>query len=220
MVLLRLLTPTGRSTSSTTVPSSGLRRWAERRQGFNAYWLSHESVAQTGGKQLLVGINVNSLVIKGSIFFSHLWVTFHTPKLLSIIFKLGKSLFSYQLALTLSILRKIVTCLSCQWKVFHQFSHYYFVWGCVLCGSVMSDSLRPHGLQPARLLCPWDFPGKDTTSGCHFLLQGISLTQRSNLSLLCLLHWRRILYCWAIRSGEKPLVWSYFYVQKLWFLSF
>ena len=28
--------------------------------------------------------------------------------------------------------------------------------------SVMSDTLRPHGLQPTRLLCPWDFPGKNT----------------------------------------------------------
>ena len=36
--------------------------------------------------------------------------------------------------------------------------------------SVMSNSLRPHGLQPTRLLCPWDFPGKDTGVGCHFLL--------------------------------------------------
>ena len=35
----------------------------------------------------------------------------------------------------------------------------------------MPDSLRPHGLQPTRLLCPWDFPGKDTGVGCHFLLQ-------------------------------------------------
>ena len=29
--------------------------------------------------------------------------------------------------------------------------------------------LRPHGLQPARLLCPWDSPGKNTGVGCHFL---------------------------------------------------
>ena len=36
--------------------------------------------------------------------------------------------------------------------------------------SVMSDSLRPHGLQPTRLLCPWDFPGKSTGVGCHCLL--------------------------------------------------
>ena len=31
--------------------------------------------------------------------------------------------------------------------------------------SVMSDSLRPHGLQPTRLICPWDFPGKSTGVG-------------------------------------------------------
>ena len=36
--------------------------------------------------------------------------------------------------------------------------------------SVMSDSLRPHGLQPTRLLHPWDFPGKSTGVGCHCLL--------------------------------------------------
>ena len=36
--------------------------------------------------------------------------------------------------------------------------------------------LKPHGLQPTRLLCPWDFPGKNTGVGCHFLLQGIFLT--------------------------------------------
>ena len=33
--------------------------------------------------------------------------------------------------------------------------------------SVMSDSQRPHGLQPTRLLHPWDFPGKSTGVGCH-----------------------------------------------------
>ena len=34
----------------------------------------------------------------------------------------------------------------------------------------MSDSSRPHGLQPTRLLCPWDSPGKSTGVDCHFLL--------------------------------------------------
>ena len=34
----------------------------------------------------------------------------------------------------------------------------------------MSDSSRPHGLQPTRTLCPWDFPGKSTGVGCHRLL--------------------------------------------------
>ena len=46
--------------------------------------------------------------------------------------------------------------------------------------SVMSDSLQPHGLlpmEPARLLCPWDSPGKNTGIGCHFLFQGNFLTQ-------------------------------------------
>ena len=65
-------------------------------------------------------------------------------------------------------------------KSFQQFSHYYFVWGCVLRGSVLSDSLRPHGLQPDRLLCPWDFPGKNTEVGCLFLLPGIFPTQGSS----------------------------------------
>ena len=39
----------------------------------------------------------------------------------------------------------------------------------------MSDSFRPHGLQPTRLLCPWDFPGKSAGVGCHCLLQGLPL---------------------------------------------
>ena len=45
--------------------------------------------------------------------------------------------------------------------------------------------LLHHGLYPTRLLCPWDFPGKNTGVGCHFLLQGIFLTQDWNL---CPLH--------------------------------
>ena len=36
--------------------------------------------------------------------------------------------------------------------------------------SVVSDSYQPHGLQPTRLLRPWDFPGKSTGVGCHCLL--------------------------------------------------
>ena len=49
---------------------------------------------------------------------------------------------------------------------------------------------RPHGLEPARLLCPWDSPGKNTGVGCYALLQGIFPTQGSVLGLL---HCRRIL---------------------------
>ena len=43
--------------------------------------------------------------------------------------------------------------------------------------SVVSDSLRRHGLQPTRLLSLWDFPGKSTGVGCRALLQGVFLTQ-------------------------------------------
>ena len=56
--------------------------------------------------------------------------------------------------------------------------------------SVMSNSLWPHGLEPARFLCPWDFSGENTIAGCHFLLQGIFPSQGSNL---CLLHWLLLL---------------------------
>ena len=54
--------------------------------------------------------------------------------------------------------------------------------------SVVSDSVPPHGPYPAGLLCPWDFPGKSTGVGCHFLLQGIFPTQGSNLGFLYLRH--------------------------------
>ena len=51
----------------------------------------------------------------------------------------------------------------------------------------MSDILWSHELYPARILCPWNFPGKNIGVGCHFFLQGIFLTQGSNLYLL---HWK------------------------------
>ena len=47
-----------------------------------------------------------------------------------------------------------------------------------------------YGLWSTRLLCPWDSPGKNTGMDGHALLQGISLTQGSNLSLLSLRHWQ------------------------------
>ena len=51
-------------------------------------------------------------------------------------------------------------------------------------------TLWPHGLQPTRLPCPWNFPGKNTGIGCLFLLQGIFLIQGLNLCLLHFLHWQ------------------------------
>ena len=56
--------------------------------------------------------------------------------------------------------------------------------------SVASDSLWSHGLYPARLLCLWGSPGKNTGVGCRFLLQRTFLTQGLNPPLLLLLHWQ------------------------------
>ena len=55
----------------------------------------------------------------------------------------------------------------------------------------MSDSLQPRGLQPARLLCPWNSPGKNTGVGSCSLPQGIFPTQGSNPGPW---HCRQILY--------------------------
>ena len=44
---------------------------------------------------------------------------------------------------------------------------------------------------PPGSVCPWDFPGKNTGVGCHFLLQEIYPTQELNLGLQ---HCRQILF--------------------------
>ena len=78
--------------------------------------------------------------------------------------------------------------------------------------SVVSDSLRPRGLQPTRLLCPWNCPGRNAGGGCRSLLQGIFPTQGLNPGLP---HCRRILYrlsCsrrWlSIRDGSSRESWT------------
>ena len=68
---------------------------------------------------------------------------------------------------------------------------------------VVSDSLRPHGLQPTRLLGPWDFPGMNTGVGCRFLLQGIFLIQGSNPGLP---HCRQTLYRLSYRATQNQAV--------------
>ena len=47
--------------------------------------------------------------------------------------------------------------------------------------SVVSDSAWPYGLWPARLLCPWDSPGKNTGVDCHALLQWIPRMEPGSL---------------------------------------
>ena len=74
--------------------------------------------------------------------------------------------------------------------------------GCESC-SVMSESLGSHGLQPARLLCPWNSPGRDTGEDSSSLLQGIFATQELNPHLL---HCRQILY--SLSHEGSPEYWS------------
>ena len=57
--------------------------------------------------------------------------------------------------------------------------------------SVVSDSLQPHGLQPPRLLCPWNSPGKNTGVGSHSRFFSESSTKGLNPGLL---YCRQILY--------------------------
>ena len=49
----------------------------------------------------------------------------------------------------------------------------------------MSDSVRPQGGQPTRLLRPWDSPGKNTGVGCHFLLQYMKVKSESEVAQSC-----------------------------------
>ena len=60
--------------------------------------------------------------------------------------------------------------------------------------SVVSDSLWP---------CPWDFPGKNTGVGCHFLCQGIFPTEGLNSRLL---HCTQILYHWATKEAHHNII--------------
>ena len=73
-------------------------------------------------------------------------------------------------------------------NVFHHYSAMSY-----LCARKLSCVwlVQPHGLEPTSILCSWDFPGKKNGVGCHFLFQGIFLTQGLNP---CLLHCRWIFY--------------------------
>ena len=66
------------------------------------------------------------------------------------------------------------------------------------------DPVRPCRLQLTRLLCPWDFPGKNTGVDCHALLQGIFPTKGSNSGLL---NWKWI-PVWAIRTQNILFLFS------------
>ena len=62
----------------------------------------------------------------------------------------------------------------------------FFPYAACQVASVVSDSVQPHGLQPTRLLRPWDSPGKSTGVGCHFLLQCMKVESDSEVTQSCL----------------------------------
>ena len=75
----------------------------------------------------------------------------------------------------------------------------------LLSRSVLSDSLQHRGLQPASLLCSWEFSRQEYWSGCHALLQGIFPTQGSNPGLL---HCRRIFFPSEPQWGAIKMLWG------------
>ena len=82
-----------------------------------------------------------------------------------------------------------------RWECCSWFSYesewWWFVCVCVcVCVCARARALSHvwlQGLYPTRLLCPWNFPGKNAGMCCHFLLQGIFPTQGPSS---CLLHWQ------------------------------
>ena len=87
---------------------------------------------------------------------------------------------------------------------------------CILCCSGVSDFLWPHGLKPARPLYPWNFSGKNTGAGCHFLFQGIFPTQKLNhvSCIFCIAG--GFFICWAITMCETIISHNYvfFYIVR------
>ena len=74
--------------------------------------------------------------------------------------------------------------------------------------SVESAAWWRHGLQPARLLCPWDPPGKNAGVSYHALLQGTFPTQVLNPHFLWFLHCRQILYLLSHQGSSHTYIYK------------
>ena len=85
--------------------------------------------------------------------------------------------------------------------------------------SVVSDSLGPHGLYPARIHSPWNSPGKNIGVSCHTRLQGI-LTQGSKPHLLGLLQCGQILSSWTKAKQPKYNYKVHLYARNIGILSY
>ena len=81
--------------------------------------------------------------------------------------------------------------------------------------SILSDSLQPHGLQPTRLFCPWNFPGKNTRVGCHFLLPRTGRFPCPFLFLMLIYNFADLLNFLTGRAWLKILFQVNFIILKL-----
>ena len=93
----------------------------------------------------------------------------------------------------------------------------------------MSDSVRPHRLQPTRLCHPWDSPGKNTGVGCHFLLQCMKVKSESEVPQSCPTpsdpmdcsppgsSVRGIFQARVLERGAIPYVYTYIYIYNVYF---
>ena len=79
----------------------------------------------------------------------------------------------------------------------------------VLAAQVCS-SLPPHGQESARLLCPWNFPGKNPGVGCRSLLQGVFSAQGLDP---CLPHCRQVLYHLS-HQGSHIYIYIFIYITE------
>ena len=81
----------------------------------------------------------------------------------------------------------------------------------------LHQTWRPHGLQPTRLLCPWDFPGKSTGVGCHYRLQ--NMKKEAGIFYLSIesLGFELIL---AVKKETEINVWSCFFPLISFFFFF
>ena len=86
-----------------------------------------------------------------------------------------------------------------QWMCFDPLVSRGLQW-CVCMRSVVSDSLQPHGLQPAMFLCPWDFPGKNSGVAAISSFRGSSQPRdQTHISFISVLAGR-------LFTTEPPLV--------------
>ena len=80
---------------------------------------------------------------------------------------------------------------------------------CCLITKLCLTLLRPHGLQPTRLLCSWNSPGKNTGVGCHILLQEIFLTQGLNSHL----QWQADSLSLSQQGSPRSVLGSHYFVS-------